>query len=354
MSYMVSRASIVSVVPRLRSQRVASASAKTAAYLAVGVAAAWHLVALAVVGAGLYLTGADIATGQTLHPVDALPGAIALFVLLTLRPRGHRFIVPGPRLLRGEHPAFFRALDEATSAVGLARYDEVYVDATAHGRVVQRDGVLGIGGRRTLVIGAPLLQTMSVDHLKALVAHEAARYHGPLNDLAALVERTRARMRAGLDELAGGGGGLTSLPFQILAGFFLRTTSAFSRDHRFATDALVARNIGGWQMVEMLRLTSGLPSILEAYGSVYAGRNGPRFEDYVVSEDAARVLAFARFRDSESTAASTAEPHVDERLHRLHQAAADSCSLDERPAAELLHGFPDLAARQMADRFALR
>lgn len=41
-----------------------------------------------------------------------------------------------------------------------------------------------------------------------------------MSKLAALVERARARMRAGLDEPAGDGGGLTSQPFQAFAGFF--------------------------------------------------------------------------------------------------------------------------------------
>jgi hypothetical protein len=327
-----------------------TASARAAIAVVVG----WHAVALAIVGAGLYVTGETLAGGDALTAGDALPAAVALLVLLTLRPRGHRFVKPGPRLIRGEQPELFAVLDEATMATGVVRYDEVYVDGSATGRIVQRDGLLGLGGERTLVIGAALMQTMSLDHLEALVAHEAVRYHSSTSKFAALVERTRARMRAGLDELAGEDGGLTSLPFQLYAGFFLRSTATLSREHRLATDDVVAGAVGAWQMAEMLKLTSGLPTVLDAYGKVYAGRNGPCFADFVVSDDAARTLAFARFRQAESAAPGDAEPAIDERIARMNSAAHESRPFDDRPASGMVRTFEVLAARQMADRFARR
>jgi hypothetical protein len=316
------------------------------------VVGAWHVLALATLGVCLYVSGHAVATNGAVAARDMLPAALAALVLLTLRPYGHGFVAPGPRLMRGEHRRLFAVLDEATTAVGVAPYDEVYVEASARAEVVQRDGVFGFGGRRTLVVGSALLQTMTVDHLKALVAHEAVRYHSGGSRLAAFVERSRARMRRGLDEVAGGKGGLTSLPFALYAGFFLKSTDTLSREYRLATDDLVAAGIGGWQLAEVLQMTAGLPDVLEAYGHVYAGPLGPRFEDFVIGDEASRALAFARFRQSEVSHASGAEPPLDERLARLHAAAHDSGSFDERPVAELVVGFPRMAQRLTADRFA--
>ena len=323
-----------------------------AACAAIAVVGAWHALALAVFGTGLALGTSAIASGDA-TAADLLPAAAAALVLLTLRPRGHRFVAPGPRLLRGEQRELFAALDAATTAVGIQPFDEVYLDGTARGEVVQRDGVFGLGGRRTLVVGAPLLQTMSVDHLKALVAHEGVRYYGD-SKLAALVERTRARMRRGLDELAGGSGGLTSLPFALCAGYFLKATATLSREHRLAVDDVVGEALGGHQLAEVLKMTTGMPAVLDAFAAVYAGPHGPRLEDFVATDQAARALAFARFRQSEAASSSGAEPPIDERLVRLDVHARESGSFDERVAGELVTGFGTLARRMLADRFARR
>jgi hypothetical protein len=324
-----------------------------AARAAMALLVAWHVLALALVIAGVYVI-VHLATGGSLSAVDVVVLVVAGVALLAVRPRWRRFVEPGPRLIRGEQPELFATLDEATSAVAVPPYNEVYVDSSADGRVVQRGGVLGFGGKRTLVIGVALMQTMSVEHLKVLVAHEGVRYFGSDYKFAALVERNRARMRAGLDELAGGSGGLTSLPFRICAGFFLRTTAPLSRELQIATDDLVAAAIGRRPTAELLKMRPGLPVVLDAYGKVYKGADGPRFEEFLAGDEASRMLAFARFRQSEAAGASGAEVPLEERLVRLQPTPNDSRRFDERPAGLLVRKFDVLAARQMADRFAYR
>jgi hypothetical protein len=323
-----------------------------AARAAIAVLGAWHTLALTLFAVCLYASASALAGGDA-QALDLLPAAFAALVLLTLRPRGHGFVAPGPRLIRGEQPALFASLDDATAAVGVDPFDEVYVDGSARAAVIERDGAFGFGGRRTLVVGSALLQTMNVDHLKALVAHEGARYYGA-DKLAAFVERTRARMRRGLDELAGANGGLTSLPFALCANFFLRATATLSYEHRLATDDRVGEALGGHQLAEVLRISVGMPAVLDAYGKVYAGFSGPRLEDFLMTEEATRVLAFERFRHAEAASANAAEPTLDQRLVRLDAHARESGSFDERPAGSLVSGFETLARRMAADRFAQR
>jgi hypothetical protein len=314
---------------------------------------AWHVLALVLVVAGVYVI-VHLATGGSLTAADVVLLVLALIALLAVRPRWRRFVEPGPRLIRGEQPELFDVIDEATSVVAVPPYNQVYVDSSADGRVTQRGGILGVGGKRTLVIGVALLQTISVEHLKVLVAHDGVRYFGSDYKFAALVQRNRARIRAGLDELAGGGGGLTSLPFRICAGFFLRTTAPLSRELQIAADDAVSAAIGRRPTAELLKMRPGLPAVLDAYAKVYNGANGPRFEEFVAGEEASRTLAFARFRYAESAAASGAEVPLEERLLRLQSTPNDSRRFDERPAGLLVRRFDVLAARQMADRFAHR
>jgi hypothetical protein len=191
---------------------------------------------------------------------------------------------------------------------------------------------------------------MTVDHVKALVAHEALRYYSPEDKFPSLIERFRVRTRAGLDKLkATGGGSFDSIPFQALGRLFMNRSDRLSSSYRLKLDDVVLQKIGGWQMVEMLTMTSGLPAVLEAYRKVYSP-DGPTFEQYVISEEAARESSFSRFKQSQAT--SGGEPAPEVRLARLAAAARDSRAFDERPVSGLIRDFESLAGRLMADRFA--
>src|SRR4051794_8575876 len=310
---------------------------------------AWHVIVLALVAGAVYAVVNPLATGGSLTALGGLMILLAPFALLSIRPRWRPFVEPGPRLIRGEQPELFVALDEATSVVAVPPYNHVYVDSSAEGRVLQRGGVLGFGATPAIAIGVALLQTMSVEHLKVLAGHEGVRYFSSDYKFAALVERPRARLRAVLDDLAGRNGGLTSLPFRLLAGLFLKATAQLSRELQIAADDVVSGAIGRRPTAELLKMRPGMPAVLDAYGKLYNGADGPRFEEYVVTDEASRTLAFARFRQSEAAAANGSEVPVEERLVRLQPSPNDSRRFDERPAGLLVRKFDVLAARQMAD-----
>ena len=309
---------------------------------ATGVAAVvmWHFLTLLFVGVSLSATEHLIVLNGV-SPHDFVPILFGLFFLLTLRPRGRRFRAPGKRLSRLDQPELFAALDEATTEVGVKHFQDVYVDGSARATVVPRDGLFGTGGRRTIVLGSALLQTMTVDHLRAAVAHEAARYYERKSGgskFAALVERSRAQMRRGLDEVAGARVGLTSRLFAINAGFFLKATETISREHALATDDLVADTFGRWQLAEVLKITEGLPAVLEAYEQ----SDAPSFQAFAFSEEGSRIQADSRAKKS-AAAEAAGELSVDERIARLSSDAYFSRPFDERPVAGLVAGFAQLA-----------
>lgn len=293
-------------------------AARTRALIGIAGVIASYLVAFAVIGIGLYVSGRAVADGGA-DTVDMLPAAIAALVLLTLKPHGHAFVAPGPRLIRTEHPRLFAILDEATQAVGVPAYDEVYVDGSGTVRVAVRDGVFGFGGDRTLTVGVPLVRSLSPAALSALAAHEAYRFGSTDHKLAAFVERTRERMRAGLDELAGGRGGIADLPFATSAGFFLRRTNEMSREWRLHTDEVVARVCGAPAMAEALRMSTGLPGAVAAFATKAAGPS-PEFEQFAAfaaGEEGARAMSYARFQQAERANSDGGEPTLDARIARL-------------------------------------
>jgi hypothetical protein len=330
-----------------------SRGARASAWGAIAVLVGWHVVALTIVGAGLYLTVHAFAS----HPdkagiLDLVPGVIALLALVTLRPHGNSFASSGTRLLRGEQKELFTLLDSATTAVDLPEFDEVYVDTSATVTAVQRNGVFGIGGRYALVLGSALLQSLSPAELRALVAHEAARLRGD-GTFTAGIERTRVRMRRGLAELPRKGGALPNLPFGLCALFFLRSTAALSRSHTIAVDDMVAGAIGARPLAAALNAADLLPAALAAYRDSSAPSDGHSFWEFTVSEEGSRAMEFARFRDADASAGEANMP-VRERVARLAATTEDTFSSPGQTAARLIADFPTLERRLTRDELARR
>ena len=107
--------------------------------------------------------------------------------LLSMRPA-----VPGGlELNRREAPGFFAELDGLCARIGSAQFDGVLLSqfCNAHVATGPRPGVSG--WRRYLVVGVPLLQGMSADEVRAVLAHEIA-HRGEHSALTRWVERVRA------------------------------------------------------------------------------------------------------------------------------------------------------------------
>jgi hypothetical protein len=188
--------------------------------------------------------------------------------------------------------------------------------------------------------------------LRAAVAHEAARYELRDEKLAVFVERTRARMRAGLDEIARGKGGLTALPFATYAGFFMRNTNEMSREWRFQTDALVADACGSDALAEALRTTTGLPGALEAFARAWDSPTAPEFVEFAAfasGQAGSRAMAYARFMESDRAASQGTAPTLDARLTRLRQIGHGA---DAATATRVIEQFDLLDWRLTADGFA--
>lgn len=177
-------------------------------------------------------------------------------------PRIDRFDPPFPRLTPEGQPRLFALLGDLARRTGQAMPAEVYALPDVNAWVAQRGGVMGIGGRRVMGIGLPLMQTFSQAELEATIAHEFGHFHAGDTRLGPLVHKTRAAIERTLEGLQDSA---FQMPFRLYAGLFLRTTQAISRHQEHTADRLAATTVGAAPLIAGLRKMPGLAPAYDAY-----------------------------------------------------------------------------------------
>jgi len=228
-------------------------SIMTRAVLAVALTLGFYILALGV-AAGLIAIAAAIAyygraLGAKIAVVFLGGGVLILWAIL---PRRDRFEPPGPRLREDAEPRLFAELVGIARAVGQPMPAEVYLDGTVNAWVAERGGILGIGRRRVMGLGLPLLQALTIAELRAVLAHEFGHYHGGDTRLGPWVYKTRLAIVRTLVALEEGSRFVKPL-FVWYAQLFIRITHAVSRAQELAADRLAARAAGREALVGGLR-----------------------------------------------------------------------------------------------------
>jgi hypothetical protein len=103
----------------------------------------------------------------------------------------------GLRLSREEAPRLYDAIDEVAARMGGVRVDSVYVSSEFNACIVQtpRWGIFG-NYRNHLEIGLPLAMVLSVDELKAVIAHEMGHLSEAHGKFGAWIYRQRVTWHA--------------------------------------------------------------------------------------------------------------------------------------------------------------
>jgi len=208
----------------------------------------------------LYLPYAEWVYGGRIHLRLGLFSVItAGLILYSIVPRRDRFEAPGPLLEPTRHPRLFARLTKLSKAVGQPLPTETYLVSDVNAWVSRRGGFMGIGSRRVMGLGLPLLQVLTASQLEAVLAHEFGHYHGGDTSLGPMIYKTRATIGRTLQSLATDpkeGFSILSLiqaPFRWYATVYLRVTLAISRAQEFAADRLAARTVGSTSLIEGLR-----------------------------------------------------------------------------------------------------
>ncbi|HEU4564303.1 MAG TPA: M48 family metallopeptidase [Gemmatimonadaceae bacterium] len=321
------------------------------AALAVLLLVGFYALAFALVGALLYLPYAELRYLDRVHGRVLLFCGVGVFLVLrAIAPRRDRFIPPGPALDAAEHPELFAMLREVAAATGQAMPAEVYLVPDMNAFVAQRGGVMGIGSRRVMGLGLPLMQTLTVAQLRAVIAHEFGHYHGGDTALGPWIYKTRAALGRTLHELSGHSTMLRK-PFEWYGTAFLRITHAISRRQEYAADALAARVVGRVPLVEGLRTVYGAS---DAFGGYWRTELGPalaRGYQPPIADGFRRYLAAPTMAESvratteQAMAQESADPYdthptLAERIAALGEQPEERATADDPAAVTLLRDLP--------------
>ncbi len=242
-----------------------STSLISRAVLAIAVTVGFYVLSLAIVAVLLYIPYVGWKYLGILHAlflILCIPGAAV--ILWSILPRPDRFAPPGSILDPGRYPKLFETLSGVARAIHQEMPSEVYLLPQAEAWVAHRGGFLGLGSRRVMGIGLPLLEALSVQQLRAVLAHELGHLHGGDTRLGPWIHRTRQAIARTLQELDKHGSKLKIL-FALYGMMFLRITRSVSRQQELTADETAARAVGSGPLIEGLRLIRCLQPACEAY-----------------------------------------------------------------------------------------
>ncbi|HEX8616861.1 MAG TPA: M48 family metallopeptidase [Thermoanaerobaculia bacterium] len=321
------------------------------AVAAVALMIGFYLLAFAIIAGLLFIPYAEWRWANRIHVKIAIGCIVSAGVILwSILPRFDRFEAPGPRLEPQEHPDLFEVLRGVARDTGQEMPSEVYLINEVNAWVSERGGIMGIGSRRVMGLGLPLLQTTTVSQFRAILAHEFGHYHGGDTKLGPWIYKTRiaiARTLQGLD------GEIIHKPFEWYGNFFMRVTQAISRAQELAADRLAAQVAGAQAMIDAL-------VAVERSGMAYDAFFRDELIPVVANGFKPPIAAgFSRFLEAERVAASLADavdeslregkgdtydshPPLRERVAALQSFVAEAPRMSEPFASSLLHQLPHL------------
>jgi heat shock protein HtpX len=210
-----------------------------------------------------WLLVTNLANFQTV--ILFLGGVVAAAVMLwSLVPRLDRFAPPGLLLDPASHPALFAEIQHIAAQLDEPLPREVYLIGDANAWVADRGGWMGIGSRRVMGLGLPLLAALNVSQFRAILAHEFAHYYGGDTSLGPWLHRTQMTMVRTFQNM--GSIGQISLPalvaifytvvFKVLHWYwllFLRAINFVSRKQEYRADELACIISGPVSLISGLR-----------------------------------------------------------------------------------------------------
>lgn len=260
-----------------------------------------------------------------------LVGALLLVVLRSL---WVRLEAPaGETLRRGEAPEFFALLDRLVGRLQTPRVHRVLITEDFNAGVTQlpRLGVLG-WYRNCLLVGLPLMQSLSVPQFEAVLAHELghlSRGHGRLGGWIYRLRRAWMRLDAALAERAPWGSGAIRAVLHWYIPYFNACSFPLARRNEFEADMSSAQLCSADSAAQALTSVAVIDRYLrERYWPAVGARARdtvqPAFAPYsalgasltraIDPEDARRWLARAL---AEETTYADTHPSLSERLAAL-------------------------------------
>jgi heat shock protein HtpX len=158
-------------------------------------------------------------------------------ILWSIIPRRQKFIIPGLLLNKQDYPHIHEEVENIAKSLNQKNLDEIYIIPEINAWVSSIGGFFGIGSKRILGIGLPLLEILNVSEFRAILAHEFGHYHGGDTKLGPWIYRTRSTIIRTIQKLVDHRS-IIQFPFIWYGKLFLRITNSISRNQEYAADKL--------------------------------------------------------------------------------------------------------------------
>jgi heat shock protein HtpX len=166
-----------------------------------------------------------------------------LLILHAILPRRDRFIPPGPEVLPSDQPRLHELVASVARDCEQPPPERLFLIPDVNAWVARRGGLAGIGARRMMGIGLPLLQVLDVGQLRAVLAHEFGHYWNGDTHLGPWIYGTRQSLVRTVAALSRKPGFLQKI-FVWYGNHYMRLTMSMSRSQELAADRLSARVAG--------------------------------------------------------------------------------------------------------------
>ena len=193
---------------------------------------------------------------------------VAATMLWSLAPRRDKFEAPGLLLEPSSHPRLFAELNAIAAALDEPLPREVYLVGQVNAFVADRGGIMGFGSRRVMGIGLPLLSSLTVSEIRAVLAHEFAHYYSGDTKMGPWVYKTQSALIRTFQNIGSLGrvGRIAALQLMNLVTtfilkwyfiLFLRVVNFVSRRKEYRADELACLVAGVEPLVQGLRKIHG-------------------------------------------------------------------------------------------------
>ncbi|WP_433346611.1 M48 family metallopeptidase [Microtetraspora malaysiensis] len=321
--------------------------------------AGFYVLVAAVLGAAVLVDVAaaqHITAGSVKIAIVLTLAALALLRGLILVNRRGTQVEPGVAVGREDEPVLWQTVEELATRVGTRPPDEIRLVAEVNAAVSEDTSWMGLlAGRRTMYVGLPLLMTLTVDEMRAVLGHELGHYSGAHTRLGAPVYRGRIAVLAAVRSLENHP--FIQKLFSLYARLFLRVSLAVSRRQELEADRFAAAVASREAAGNALRRVHGTADVWNLYMERYVGMTGMAgsrpadlFGGFRALVDVHRAEIAQADGAGEETSPYDSHPSLPQRLVAIAALEDVSHVGDPRPASALLRD-PALTANAVEQTF---
>lgn len=310
----------------------------------------FYVLALAIVGGLGWLTVAAFdrgmgAAGSKLGYVTiavAVGILVALWRVIRARPQPPAGLPVSPQ----QAPELWGIVTELAAQLKTRRPDQILLVPDVNAAVTEEARLLGlIGGRRTLLLGVPLLQAFTVTQLRSVLAHELGHYSGSHTRLGPITYRGRMAIIGTVANLSG----FIAWLFKQYARIYLLVEAAVSRRQELEADRASVQVAGRAVAQSALR---ELPVTVMAWNFYFGRYVAPGWEAGYAPDDIFggfgellrhRADELARLRAEappDKGSLWDSHPPIAARIQAMDGMPDQPVAVDSRPATDLIPAFP--------------